>query len=235
MSIFSRIFNLGKAHTNQVLDKLEKPEVMLDQAIRNKEKQIRDAKKAIQSCIATERQTKKLLDQEKSEQLIWEQRAKSALQQDKEDLAAKALQRSSEHEQKVMGLQANWESQRQAVDELKRDIIKMEDELNDFRRNKDFIIAQSKAAEVKKSIYEAKAKISKNRSADDLMERMKRKAERQTNEAEAAKELADMSNDGKDSLEKEFEDLGASEVSPSIQEKLAQMKAELGQNKPANG
>ena len=82
-----------------------------------------------------------------------------------------------------MGLQANWESQRHAVDELKRDIIKMEDELNDFRRNKDFIIAQSKAAEVKKSIYEAKAKISKNRSADDLMERMKRKAERQTNEA----------------------------------------------------
>ena len=67
------------------------------------------------------------------------------------------------------------------------------------------------------------------------MERMKRKAERQTNEAEAAKELADMSNDGKDSLEKEFEDLGASEVSPSIQDKLAKMKAELGQNKPANG
>lgn len=233
MSIFSRIFNIGKAHTNQVLDKLEKPEVMLDQAIRNKEKQIREAKKAIQNCIATERQTKKLLDQEKSEQLIWEQRAQSALQQGKEDLAAKALQRSSEYEQKVIGLQANWESQRHAVDELKRDIIKMEDELNDFRRNKDFIIAQSKAAEVKKNIYEAKAKIGKDRSTDDLMERMKRKAERQTHEADAAQELADMS-DGKDSLEKEFEDLGSSGVSPSIQEKLAKMKAELGQNKPAN-
>lgn len=234
MSIFSRIFNIGKAHTNKALDALEKPEVMLDQAIRNKEKQMREAKKSIQSCIATERQTKKLLDQEKSEQLIWEQRAQSALQQGKEDLAAKALQRSAEYEQKAAGLQTNWESQRNAVDELKRDILKMEEELNEFRRNKDFIIAQSKAAEVKKSIYEAKAKISRDRSTDDLMERMKRKAERQTDEADAAKELAQMS-DGKDSLEKEFDELGSSAMSPSIQDKLAKMKAELGQNKPANG
>ena len=232
MSIFSRIFNIGKAHTNKVLDSMEKPEVMLDQAIRNKEKQITEAKKAIQSCIATEHQTKKLLEQEKAEQLAWEQRAQEALKGGREDLAAKALQRAMEYEQKANDLQTNWESQRAATSELKRDILKMDDELKDFRRNKDFIIAQSKAADVKKSIYEAKAKISKDRSADDLMERMKRKAERSGAEADAAKELAE-TFDGKDSLEKEFESMESSGVSPSVAEKLAAMKAGLNKGQPS--
>ncbi len=35
MSIFSRIFKIGQAATHQVVEKLESPELMLDQAIRD--------------------------------------------------------------------------------------------------------------------------------------------------------------------------------------------------------
>lgn len=227
MSIFSRIFKIGQAHANRAVDRFEKPEVMLNQAIEDKDTQIRDAKKSIQSCIATERQTKKQLETEKAEKFAWEQKAQGALKAGKEDLAMKALQRATEHEQKATALQSNWQQQREAVEELKKDVFKMEDELAEFRRNKDFIIAQSKAADVKKSIYEAKAKISqKGRGADDLMARMKAKAERTENEADAAKELAN-TFEGKDSLEKEFEDLGSSTTSPDIQAKLDAMKAQM--------
>jgi phage shock protein A len=231
MSIFSRIFKIGQAHANRALDKLEKPEVMLDQAIEDKEKQIRDAKKSIQGCIATERQTKKQLETEKAEKFAWEQKAQAALKAGKEDLAVKALQRATEHEQKATALQTNWQQQRDAVEELKKDVFKMEDELAEFRRNKDFIVAQSKAADVKKSIYEAKAKISKSgRGADDLMARMKAKAERTQHEADAAKEMA-TTFEGKDSLEREFEELGTSTTSPDIQSKLEAMKANLSRQK----
>jgi|GEM_PF-767028 len=231
MSIFSRIFKIGQAHANRAVDKFEKPEVMLNQAIEDKEKQIREAKKSIQGCIATERQTKKQLDNEKAEKFAWEQKAQAALKAGKEDLAVKALQRATEHEQKATALQTNWQQQREAVEELKKDVFKMEDEIAEFRRNKDFIIAQSKAADVKKSIYEAKAKITKKgRGADDLMERMKAKAERSENEADAAKELA-TTFDGKDSLEKEFDDLGSNATSPDIQAKLDAMKAQMGASK----
>lgn len=233
MSIFSRIFGIGKAHVNRAIDSFEKPEVMLDQAIRDKENQIRDAKRAVQNCIATERQAKRQLDNEKSEQFNWEQKAQAALRAGREDLAAKALQRAAEYEQRAQSLQSNWEAQRSAVEELKQDILKMEGELNEFRRNKDFIIAQSKAADVKKSIYEAKAKISRNRSPDDLMERMKRKAERSGAEADAAKELAETFS-GKDNLEKEFDSLQTSTFNPSVQEKLEKMKAEMTQTSPGN-
>jgi len=44
MSIFSRIFKIGQASANKVVEKFEKPELMLEQAIADKEKQIREVK-----------------------------------------------------------------------------------------------------------------------------------------------------------------------------------------------
>ena len=230
MSIFSRIFKIGQAKINQVVDKFEKPETMLEQAIRDKDKQIREAKKSIQECIATERQTKALLEKEKTEQFAWEQKAEAALKAGKEELAVKALSRATEHEQKAKSLSVNWEQQRSNVESLKNDILKLEDELAEFKRNKDFIIAQSKAADVKKQIFEAKAKIGQRNSADDLMARLKAKAERNTYEADAAKELAE-TFEGKDSLEKEFEQLGDASVSVDVQNKLNALKGKLSSSK----
>lgn len=228
MSIFSRIFKVGEAAANKMVDNLEKPELMLEQAIRDKETQIRDAKKSIQSCIATERQSKTLLEKEKAEKFTWEQKAEMALKAGKEELAIRALQRGTEHEQKAATLQTQWQSQRDSVDELKKEIIKMGDEVAEFRRNKDFIIAQSKAAQVKKDIYEAKARISGKNNVDDLMARMKAKAERQGFEADAAKEIADVSTGSGDRLEEEFEGLGASgSASVEVNDKLAALKAKL--------
>lgn len=228
MSIFSRIFKIGQASANNIVDKLENPELMLEQAIRDKDAQIRDAKRSIQQCIASERQAKAMLEKEKAEKFAWEQKAEAAMRAGKEDLAIRALQRATEHEQKAQRMEPNWQTQRTAVDELKRDIHKMEDELAEYKRNKDFIIAQSKAAQVKKDIYEAKARITKNKSPDDLMARMKAKAERQAYEADAAKEMA-TSFEGGDRLEREFTELGASPVNPAVNEKLAALKAKMGQ------
>jgi len=191
MSVFNRLFKIGEAKVNKLVDGLEKPELMLEQSIKDKEKQISEVKKSILSVIATERQTKALLEKERSEKSNWEQKAEAALKAGNEALAIKALNRANEHEQKATSLETGWTSQRTNVDKLKQEIVKLEDELAEFKRNKDFIIAQSKTAEVKKQIYEAKAKIKNDKSADDLMARMKAKAERQMYEAEAAEEMAD--------------------------------------------
>ncbi len=229
MSIFKRFFKIGEAKANKMLDAMEKPELMLEQAIRDKEKQILEAKKAVQACIATERQTKALLDREIADQETWGKKAEAALKAGNEELAVKALARSSEHEKKAVSLEPNWQSQRTSADVLKQDIFKLEDELAEFKRNKDFIIAQSKAAETKKQIYEAKAKMQKKNSADDLMSRMKAKAERSAFEADAAKEMADTYGGG-DSLQKEFESLGDISADVQVQDKLAALKQKLGKS-----
>ncbi len=226
MSIFSRLFKIGEAKANQVVDSLEKPELMLEQAIKDKAKQIREAKKSVMSVIATERQTRALLLKERNEKSTWEAKAQQALKSGREDLAVKALTRSQEHEQKAVQLEQTWKAQKNSVDQLKLEIVKMEDELAEFKRNKDFIIAQAKTAEVKKQIYQAKANMQNDRSADDLMARMKAKAERASFEADAAEEMAEQVTG--DSLEKEFAQLGGASASADVTAKLEAMKKQLG-------
>ena len=227
MSVFRRIFKVGEAQLNKVVDSMEKPELMLEQAIKDKEKQIGEVKRSVMSVIATERQSKAMLEKDKAEQSSWEQKAEAALKAGKEDLAVKALNRAAEHESKAKSFEATWAGQRANVNQLKQEIVKLEDELAEFKRNKDFIIAQSKTAQVKKQIYEAKAKIHNDKSADDLMARMKAKAERSAFEADAAQEMADTV--GGDTLEKEFEGLGTTSASDEVQAKLAALKSKVGQ------
>ena len=225
MSIFSRLFKIGQAHTNKALDSLEKPEVMLEQAIRDREKQIAEAREKIQKVIASERKQRALLMKQQEEKAGWEQKAERALMAGNEDLATKALVRAEEHESNANSLDAQWQGMRKDADGLKLALKKMEDEIAELRRNKEIIIAQSKAAEVKKDIYEAKARIGKKNDTHDLIARMKAKAEQNHYEAEAAEELASA---GGDSLSNEFASLEASPgASSAVNDKLAAMKARL--------
>jgi len=225
MSILQRLFKVGEASTNKWIDKLEKPELMLEQAIRDQQKNIAEAKQKVAQVIATERQNKALLDRETQSASEWEQKAQLALKAGNEELATKALVRSEDHEKKATALKPQWESQRQSVESLKAEIKRMDDELAELRRNKDIIIAQSKAAEVKKQIYEAKAKMGTS-GTQDLIERMKAKAERTAFEAEAAEEMASAQTTG-DSLERQFASLESQSASGSVQDKLAELKAKM--------
>lgn len=229
MGIFSRIFKIGQAKANKLVDKLEKPELMLEQAIKDKEKALREAKESVQNVIAEERKQKNMLDNELAQKGVWENKAQAALKAGKEELAVKALQRSEEYERNANSLQGQWESLRKQVDDLKLIVKKSQDDINELKRNKDLIIAQSKAAEVKKDIYQARAKIGEKTNTDDLISRMKAKSEQNKYQAEAAQEMAE-DLDEKDSLEKEFEDLDSSDsaASSSVQDKLAAMKQKLG-------
>lgn len=225
MGIFRRLFKIGEAKANKIVNDLEKPELMLEQAIRDKEAQISEVKKSVMAVIASEKETKGMLDQEKAEQKNWEQKAESALKSKKEDLAVKALTRAHEHEQKISVLETSWKNQNENVEILKKEIDKMENDLAEFKRNKDYLIAQSKTADVRKQIYEARAKIKNDKSADDLIARMKAKAERINYEAEAAEEMAETVTG--DKLKKEFAEIDEAEVKAVVDKKLAALKAKI--------
>jgi phage shock protein A len=225
MGFFKRLFKIGEAHANNAVDALENPELMLEQAIRDKEVEIKEAKQAVMQCIATERGSRNELDKEKKLKTEWEKKAELALKKDDEGLATKALQRSGQHEENAKTLTASWKKQKAAVDDLKNTIVGMENQLAEYKRNKDTLIAQSKTADLKKSVFEAKAKINKNSGADDLMARMKAKIDREENEADAAQEMADTF--GEDSLDNEFAELDSSATDDAVNDKLAAMKAKL--------
>ena len=90
-------------------------------------------------------------------------------------------------------------------------------------------MAQDKTDDIKKQIYETKANISKDDSADELMKRMREKSEKKSFESMAAKEMADSFN-GQDSLEKDFEKFENTVVSDQVKDKLEKMKQKLNTN-----
>ncbi len=231
MGIISRLFKIGEAKANRAVDNLEDPEVMLDQAIRDKEQQQRDAKLDVQKVIAAERKQKALMDKENEQKRVWEEKAKVALNAGDEALALRALQRAEEHERNAAAMTAQWQDMRHQVEELKAVVLKADQDLVELKRNKEIIIAQAKAAEIKKNIYNARARIGQNSETDDLIARMKAKAENQTYEAEAAQEMASEFSGG-DALEKDFAKLekDPKAVSDSVKAKLEAMKASM--NKP---
>ncbi len=224
MGILSRMFKIGQAEANQLLDKMEKPDKMIDQAIRDREKQIAEARAAIVKVIATEKQTKAELDRALRTKDDWTRKAELALRAGKEDLAAQALQRAEECEREAGVYQPQWQTQHAESAKLKQALQEMERDLTSLKRERNLIVAQSKAAEVKQDIYNAKAKVGKS-NTDDLIERMRAKAQQSSHEADAAGEL--LQNDGANALEKEFANLEQQQVSSSVAEKLAAMKAQM--------
>ena len=77
----------------------------------------------------------------------WEKKAELALKKDDEALAGKALERSGQHEENGKTLNVSWKKQNIAVKDLKDTIIGMENQLAEFKRSKDTLIAQSKTAD----------------------------------------------------------------------------------------
>ena len=224
MGIFSRIFKIGQAEANQLIDKMEKPEKMIDQAIRDREKQIAEAREAIVKVIAAEKQTRAELDRALREKEEWVRKAEMALRAGKEELAAQALGRSEEYEKEAEAYREQWQLQHGESSSLKQALGEMESDFASLKRERNVIIAQSKAAEVKKDIYRAKAKIGRS-NTNDLIERMRAKAQQSSYEADAASELGE--SDGQNALENEFAALESKQVSSSVAEKLAAMKARL--------
>ncbi|MBU1536752.1 PspA/IM30 family protein [Myxococcota bacterium] len=231
MGIIGRLFKIGEAKANRAVDGLEDPEIMLDQAIRDKEAAQKEAKLSVQKVIAAERKQKALVDKERENQATWEEKAQMALSAGNEEMAVKALQRSEEHEKNATALNLQWEEMRRQIEELKGVVREADRALTELKRNKEIIIAQAKAAEVRKNIYDAKANIGKNSETDDLIARMKAKAENTTYEADAAKEVAEEFGGG-DKLEKDFRKLEAEgAVSTSVKAKLEAMKQKMGEKK----
>src|SRR5207244_5760138 len=97
-SIFKRINDVITANINELIDRVEDPERMIKQIIREMEDNIRKAKEGVIEAIASEKQLQKHLENHRRQSAEWLKRAEEALQANKEDLARAALARKKEHE-----------------------------------------------------------------------------------------------------------------------------------------
>ena len=224
MGILSRLFKVTEAKTNKVIDEVEDPEIMLDQAIRDEHTKIQDAKESVQKVVATYKQSEALYKREIEGAKLWEAKAQAAVDAGSDELAKEALQRSMEYEKRASDMKASLKTQKKEVDKLKESVSEMERNHNELKRSKDVIIAQHKAAQVRQDVYATKAKIGSHETSD-LIDRMRVKADTEKHRADAAQELSEGPDE---SLEKQFEKIDSKKNLQEVEDKLKKMKKKKG-------
>lgn len=189
MAIVQRFWTMLKSNLNHLIGKAEDPEKMLNQMLLDMQEQLINAKRQVAVAIADEKRLLKQYEDETSKAKEWEDKAMLAVRAGKDDLAKQALERKSEHEKMANGFEQQWQSQKQAVEQLKTALTGLNEKISEAKRKKNLLIARARRAEAQKTITDTMSGIS-NTSALDTLDRMEQKIDQMEAEAQATSELA---------------------------------------------
>jgi phage shock protein A len=218
MGILDRTAQVLRANINDLLNRAEDPEKMLNQILRDMEDALRQGQSQVADQIAQEKMIQTDLESAKKSTDAWGKKAELAVAKGMDDLAREALHRQSDFESQVEIYTKQLDVQHQAVQKLKTDLAALQSKYDDARRNKDTLIARAKRATAQQQISSAGAKISSIDYSSDLS-RMERRIQEQEARVAASQELQSTSTDAK------FDQLGADD---DIEKKLAAMKQKMG-------
>ena len=135
-SLFKRISDVIAANLNDLVDRVEDPERMIKQLIREMEENISSAREGVIDAVASEKQLSKELDSQRRQASEWNERARRALQAGNEALAREALMRKKEHDSMVAHLEVSSESARRTSERLKAQLRALEMKLEEARLKK---------------------------------------------------------------------------------------------------
>jgi phage shock protein A len=223
MGIFSRLKTLISSNVNDVINKAEKPEKMLNQLIIDMNEQLIESKKAVAMAIADEKKLEREKENQAAQSKEWERKAMLAVQAGKDDLAREALLRKQEYDNAYQEYQKQWEAQKSSVEKLKESLRDLQNKIEEAQRKKNLLVARAKRAEAQQKIQSTISSVSGNRTSFDAFDRMSQKVDQMEAQADAAQELEDFSSNN--DLEKKFKALEKSDSSADLL--LADLKAKM--------
>jgi phage shock protein A len=219
-SMFKRISDVISANLNDLIDRVEDPERMIKQIIREMEENISKAKTGVIEAIASEKQLQKDLEQHRRQSAEWQKKAEEALLVNKEELARAALMRKKEHDNLIKALDPSWEAAKNTSERLKTQLHALEAKLEEARRKRSTLVARQRAAEARQHLDKTLANFQTGLDAQANFARMEDKVTEMEARAEAA---AEVSGDASQ-LEKVFL---AMEVEQEVADELAALKKKV--------
>jgi phage shock protein A len=208
VGIFDRLKTVVSSNINDLINKAENPEKMLNQLVVDMNQQMLESKKSVAMAIADEKKLERELQEQKRLSSEWERKAIIAVKANRDDLAKEALGRKQEAENYYLQLKPQWDSQKAAVEKLKETLRQLQNKIDEASRKKNILVARAKRAEAQEKIHKTMSSISGSTSAFDTFDRMAKKVDELEARAEAQGELADLSSSA--SLENEFAKLESS-------------------------
>jgi phage shock protein A len=223
MGIFDRLRTVISSNVNDLINKAENPEKMLNQLLLEMNEQMVESKKAVAMAIADEKKLERETIENKTQASEWERKAVIAVKAGRDDLAKEALVRKQEFEGYHTQLSTQWQAQKASVEKLKDSLRQLQTKIDEASRKKNILIARAKRAEAQDKINKTMSSMSGNKSAFDTFERMAKKVDELEARTEAHAELEEATSGA--SLEKQFAELESSGAGADLL--LAELKAKM--------
>ena len=218
MGILDRFTSIVKANINELLDKAEDPEKMVDQYLREMTESLAEVREATAGVMAEEKRCKKLLDENREETEKHEELARKALAAGNEADARVFLAKKQELAGRAEGLTVAYEGAKANADKLVADI----EELN---ARKATIKAKAAVAKTQSKVNEMTSAGDRAEGARSAFDRMEAKADEMLDRANAVAELSEKPADPTEELAKKYAAAGAE---AAVDDDLARLKKEMG-------
>ncbi|MBM4258301.1 MAG: phage shock protein A [Deltaproteobacteria bacterium] len=219
-NLFVRIHEIITANINEMIDRVEDPERMIKQMIREMEESIARAKEGVIDAIASEKQLQKDLELRRRQSTEWMKKAEDALHANREDLARAALMRKKEYDSIIQALEPAWESARATSEHLKKQLQALEAKLDEAKRKRTMLIARQRAAQAQEYMGSTMSHFKAGLAAHETFTRM----EGRVSEMEARAEAMNEVNNHSSQLEKE---VSAMEIELEVENELAELKKKV--------
>ncbi len=226
MGIIARFKDIMASNINALLDKCEDPEKMIDQYIRNLNKDLGEVKAETASIMAAETRAKRELDECTAEINKFQNYAVKAIQAGNDADAKQFLEKKNQLVEKQTALQqaytlanANATKMRQMHDKLVKDI-------ENLNAKRDAIKAKLAVAKTQERLNQVGASVAGAENNMSAFARMEAKADKMLDEANAMAELnMDAAASDIDNLAAKYDDVQTNSV---VDDELAALKAQLG-------
>lgn len=222
MGILARFAKIMEANINDLLDRCEDSK-MIDQILRDVEKDLAEVRKDTAGVLAEERGCKRILEEKEADVAEWDNCVRNAIRNGDDEAAKKLIVKKQK-------AQAEYEDAKKAYDvahENSRKMQEMHDKLSDERQT---LIREAESLKQKERVARTQEKVnditSKDRSGEAMgaFGRMRSKIDRRLDEAMAMEQLVNPPKDEVDELAEKYKDGGAC----SVDDELAKMKEEMG-------
>jgi phage shock protein A len=206
MGIFDRMGKVISSNMNSLLDKAEDDKKLIELTVEEMGEQIKKARQEVISAVAAEKQLKKKVDSLQEDVERWDKRAELAMKGDDEALAREALkQKRRVMAESEAADKARVEARNQAL-EMKEELDRMEQKLEDVKMRKGTIAARAQQAKAGGGSEGLGAK--GGSSAFESFRKLEEKIEGREAESSAMAEVEDaLGTTERQDLESKFRDL----------------------------
>jgi phage shock protein A len=229
MGLFKRIFKIGEAEANSIVDKLEDPIKMTDQAIRDLKGNLGESIKALAEVKALAIRSRNDVNNNKSKAQNYESKAMQLLQKaeagdmdmaEADKLATSALSKKDEYSRSLAVSLENQKKYDASVSKLERQIDNLKKNISKWENEAKLLKARAKVSKATKTVNKQLAGVDST-STVAMLERMREKVDQEEAMSESYAEIADSNMSIDDEISSALEESSTSDALAALKAKMA--------------